>query len=300
MPELPEVETIRLGLERHVVGRTIVKIDLWGHRVIRTYDGTAEDFRRAIVGRRVECTGRRGKFLWAQLSTNTALLFHLGMSGQLHSWTPGACPSHRLSHEYARIVCDDGSALSFIDQRTFGRLEVTGLTDEGIPDTIPHIARDPLDAKVDLDEVNRRIRRSASPVKTLLLNQNLMSGIGNIYADEALFIAGVHGARRGRSLRRWEVAHILGAATEVMRAAIAVGGTSFDALYVDVKGNPGYFERSLQVYGREALPCTECGSPIARITVESRSHYFCPLCQPRSGPGRAAKHRVTSVETRMG
>lgn len=300
MPELPEVETIRLGLERHVVGRTIVKIDLWGHRVIRTYDGTADDFRRAIVERSVECTGRRGKFLWTQLSTNTALLFHLGMSGQLHSWTPGACPPHRLSHEYARLVCDDGSALSFIDQRTFGRLEVAGLTDEGIPDTIPHIARDPLDAKVDLIEVNRRIRRSASPIKTLLLNQNLISGIGNIYADEALFVAGVHGARRGRNVRRWEVANVLGAAADVMRAAITVGGTSFDSLYVDVEGNPGYFERSLQVYGREGMECAECGCRIARMTIHARSHYFCPLCQPRSGPGRDVKCRVTSTKTRMG
>ncbi|MDO5720176.1 MAG: bifunctional DNA-formamidopyrimidine glycosylase/DNA-(apurinic or apyrimidinic site) lyase [Actinomycetaceae bacterium] len=284
MPELPEVETIRLGLERHFVGRILSDITLWGHRIIRTYEGNADDFRRSIRGRHIDATGRRGKFLWAILDSDTALLFHLGMSGQLHSWSPRSCPRQRVAHEYARMECDDQSVLSFIDQRTFGRLEATGLTDEGIPDTIEHIARDPLDKAIDLDEVNRKIRRSASPIKTLLLNQGLISGIGNIYADEALFAAGVHGARRGRSLRRWEVTNVLEAATQVMRAAIAVGGTSFDALYVDVEGNPGYFERSLRVYGRDNQACTECGSQITRLMLQGRSHYFCATCQPRSGP----------------
>lgn len=286
MPELPEVETIRLGLEPRLIDRTMASVEVWGHRIARAHSGGAVDLKNALRGRRIEALRRRGKFLWAELDAGIALVFHLGMSGQLHAWSQDKVPHTRLPHEHARLILDDGSAISFVDQRTFGRLETSDLNESKVPEAIAHIAPDPFDPVVDLPGVNRRIRQSKSAIKTLLLNQQIVSGIGNIYADEALFAAGIHGARRGMSLRRWEVTEILLAAERVMRAAVEVGGTSFDALYVDVEGNPGYFARHLAVYGREGEHCLKCGGPISRITLTGRSHFFCRACQPRSGPGK--------------
>ncbi|MDO5729016.1 MAG: bifunctional DNA-formamidopyrimidine glycosylase/DNA-(apurinic or apyrimidinic site) lyase [Actinomycetaceae bacterium] len=286
MPELPEVETIRLGLVPRLLHRTIIDVSVWGNRVARAHAGGARDLENCLRGRRIDALLRRGKFMWAELDSRAALVFHLGMSGQIHAWSPGAIPRTRLSHEHARIRFDDGGAISFIDQRTFGRLEVSDVDESGVPESIAHIGLDPLDPLVDHSCINRRIRQSKSAIKTILLNQHIVSGIGNIYADEALFAAGVHGARKGTLLRRWEVTEILHAAEHVMRAAIEVGGTSFDALYVDVDGNPGYFARSLAVYGREGEHCEQCGGQISRIVLTGRTHYFCRTCQPRSGPGK--------------
>lgn len=286
MPELPEVETIRLGLEPRLIDRTMALVRVWGHRVARSHNGGAPDLENSLRGRRIDSLKRRGKFMWAQLDNGLALVFHLGMSGQLHAWSRENVPPARLPHEHARLILDDGSAISFIDQRTFGRLETCEFNESAVPESIAHIAPDPFDPQVDLPGVNRRIRQSKSVIKTLLLNQQIVSGIGNIYADEALFAAGIHGGRRGTSLRRWEVTEILLASQRVMAAAVEVGGTSFDALYVDVEGNPGYFARHLAVYGREGEHCMECGGQISRITLAGRSHFFCRVCQPRSGPGK--------------
>ncbi len=149
-----------------------------------------------------------------------------------------------------------------------------------LPPEIAHIARDPLDAEFDDDAFVRRVRRSASGIKRLLLNQEVVSGVGNIYADEGLWLARVHGERPGNRLRAGDVHRVLAACREVMLAALGQGGTSFDALYVNVNGQSGYFDRSLEAYGREGEPCSRCGTPIRRITFMNRSSFFCPVCQP--------------------
>lgn len=296
MPELPEVETIRMGLVPRLVGYRIEDATVWGTRIARAQTGGPSALENQIKGRRIDALARRGKFLWAELDSGVALVFHLGMSGQLRIFEGGATP--RATHEHARIVLENGQALSFIDQRTFGRLEVSdyvetpdhaiagwGSERRSIPSSAAHIARDPLDDAFDADQVVHKIRQSRSPIKNLLLNQELVSGIGNIYADEALFAAGVHGLRMGKNVRKYEVEAVLKHVAEIMRSAIEVGGTSFDALYVNADGDPGYFSRSLAVYGLNGSPCIRCGTTIERIAIQGRSHHYCPNCQPRSKPG---------------
>ena len=169
--------------------------------------------------------------------------------------------------------------LRFVDQRMFGGLSVSRGGAE-LPSEIAHIARDPLDADFDEAEFVRRVRRRASGIKRQLLDQTLVSGVGNIYADEALWRARIHGERPGEGLTRAQVTELLAHAREVMTAALGQGGTSFDALYVNVNGESGYFDRSLDAYGQEGLPCRRCGAPIRRIAFMNRSSYFCPRCQP--------------------
>ena len=257
MPELPEVEVVRRGLERHVVGRTLARVDVLHPRPVRRDPGGPAGFAAALAGRRVEAARRRGKYLWLALDSGDALLAHLGMSGQMLVQPTGA-PDER----HLRVRCvlggEDGGAgadggageLRFVDQRMFGGLLVSpGGAD--LPAEIAHIARDPLDPGFDEDAFVAAVRRRASAVKRQLLDQGLVSGIGNIYADEALWRARVHGERPGRRLRAGQVRELLGHVRDVMGDALAEGGTSFDALYVDVEGASGYFERSLRAYGRE-------------------------------------------------
>lgn len=295
MPELPEVETIRMGLLPRIVGHRIDSARVWGTRLARSQQGGPSALEQAIQGRRIEALGRRGKFLWAELDSGEALVFHLGMSGQLRIFEGVEAP--RATHEHARMVFDNGQSLSFIDQRTFGRMEVSDYVDTpdgqiagwgtertAIPRSALHIARDPLDPAFNRDLAVAKIRASRSPIKNLILNQEIVSGIGNIYADESLFAAGVHGRRLGKNVRKYEVEAVLDAAANVMARAIEVGGTSFDALYVNADGDPGYFSRSLSVYGLAGQPCISCGTAIERTIINGRSHHFCPNCQPRSHP----------------
>ncbi|MGI6785577.1 MAG: bifunctional DNA-formamidopyrimidine glycosylase/DNA-(apurinic or apyrimidinic site) lyase [Gleimia sp.] len=296
MPELPEVETIRMGLLPRLVGHRIEDAHVWGTRIARAQTGGPSALENQIKGRRIDALARRGKFLWAELDSGSALVFHLGMSGQLRISEGDAVP--RATHEHARMTLDNGQSLSFIDQRTFGRLEVSDYVDtpdgqvagwgserRSIPRSAAHIGRDPLDDAFDAGQVVSKIRQSRSPIKNLLLNQELVSGIGNIYADEALFAAGIHGLRMGKNVRRYEVEEVLDDVAEIMKSAIEVGGTSFDALYVNADGDPGYFSRSLAVYGLVGEPCVRCGTPIERVNIQGRSHHYCPTCQPRSKPG---------------
>ncbi len=286
MPELPEVEVVRAGLERHVVGGTITAVDVLHPRPVRRDHRGPAGFAAALTGRRVEAARRRGKYLWLPLDNGDALLGHLGMSGQLLVQPAGA-PAER--HLRVRFALDRQTELRFVDQRMFGGLAVSeGGAD--LPPEIAHIARDPLDPEFDDDAFVARVRRRTSGIKRLLLDQGLISGVGNIYADEALWRAGLHGERPGDRLRRVDVVALLGHAREVMAAALAQGGTSFDALYVNVNGESGYFDRSLHAYGREGEPCDRCGTPIRRVAFMNRSSYFCPTCQPV--PRLRAKPRV--------
>ena len=275
MPELPEVEVVRRGLAAHVVGHLIRTVDVLHERPVRRDPGGASGFTDALVGRRVVDARRRGKYLWLPLDNGDALLGHLGMSGQMLVQTVGA-PDER--HLRVRFGLDAAYELRFVDQRMFGGLSVSPGGAE-LPTEIAHIARDPLDPLFDDVAFARRVRRRTSGIKRQLLDQGLVSGVGNIYADEALWRARLHGERPGERLSRAQVIELLGHCRDVMTAALDVGGTSFDALYVNVNGDSGYFDRSLDAYGREGLPCRRCGTPIRRVAFMNRSSYFCPSCQ---------------------
>jgi formamidopyrimidine-DNA glycosylase len=285
MPELPEVEVVRRGLETHVLGHPIRSVEVLHPRPVRRHAGGAADFESRLVGRTFTAAHRRGKYLWLALDDGAALLAHLGMSGQMLVQPPGVLAERHLR---VRFRLSDDLELRFVDQRMFGGLAVSEGGAE-LPPEIAHIARDPLDAAFDDDAFVRRVRRSDSGIKRLLLNQNVVSGVGNIYADEGLWLARVHGERPGSRLRRSDVERVLNGCRQVMLEALGQGGTSFDALYVNVNGQSGYFDRSLEVYGREAEPCSRCGTPIRRVTFMNRSSFFCPLCQPvpRRRPARS-------------
>jgi formamidopyrimidine-DNA glycosylase len=275
VPELPEVETVRDGLERHVVGRTIESVTVLHPRPVRRDLRGSAGFATALTGRRFEGARRRGKYLWLPLDNGDALLAHLGMSGQLLV-QPVGHPDER--HLRVRFVLGE-TELRFVDQRMFGSLSVSPGGAE-LPPEIAHIARDPFDPDFDDDRFVARVRARTAGIKRLLLDQSLVSGVGNIYADEALWRAMVHGDRPGERLRPIQVRRVLAEARAVMRAALVQGGTSFDSLYVNVNGESGYFDRSLHVYGREGEACDRCGTPIRRQEFMNRSSYYCPTCQP--------------------
>jgi formamidopyrimidine-DNA glycosylase len=276
VPELPEVEVVRSGLARHVLGTTISAVDVLHPRPVRRDPRGVGGFVDALLGRTLVAARRRGKYLWLALDNGDALLGHLGMSGQLLLQHPAAVDERHLR---VRFTLASSLEMRFVDQRMFGGLMVSTGGAE-LPPEIAHIARDPLDPEFDDDLFARRVRRRLSGVKRQLLDQTLVSGVGNIYADEALWRARIHGERSGARLTRRQVAELLQHAREVMTSALGEGGTSFDSLYVNVNGESGYFDRSLHAYGREGLPCDRCGAPIRRAAFMNRSSFFCPRCQP--------------------
>ncbi|WP_019634821.1 bifunctional DNA-formamidopyrimidine glycosylase/DNA-(apurinic or apyrimidinic site) lyase [Actinomadura atramentaria] len=292
MPELPEVEVVRRGLERWTARRTIAAAEVLHPRAVRRHTEGAGDFAGRLAGAEVAAVRRRGKYLWLPLLTEPAgapgeaLLAHLGMSGQLLVGDPERA---REKHLRVRLSFGDGGLdLRFVDQRTFGHLLVADLVDGphgAVPEPIRHIAPDPLEDAFDDEEFVRRMLARRTGVKRALLDQSLISGVGNIYADEALWRAKLHWARPTETLRRAEAARVLAGAREVMTEALAAGGTSFDSLYVNVNGESGYFARALEVYGREGEPCRRCGAPIRRDAFMNRSSFSCPVCQPRPRRG---------------
>lgn len=294
MPELPEVEVVRRGLDRWVVGRTVSDVAVLHPRPVRRHVAGALDFAGRLAGSRVDAAVRRGKYLWLQLDTGDALSAHLGMSGQMLVQRPDAAPERHLR---VRLDLDDGHQLRFVDQRMFGGLAVVPLvptpdglpagtagqgeeSDALIPGEVAHIARDPLDPHLDVEALVSRVRARHTGVKRALLDQTLVSGVGNIYADEALWRARLHYARPTDTLTRPAVRTLLAAVVEVMDEALVSGGTSFDALYVNVNGESGYFDRSLAVYGQTGRPCPRCGTAIVREAFMNRSSFRCPRCQP--------------------
>ena len=293
MPELPEVEVVRAGLERHVLGSTIESVEVLHPRPVRRDHRGASGFAAALVGRRIEAARRRGKYFWLALAPlpdqqiGDALLGHLGMSGQMLLHEPGSLDERHLRVRFT-LTTPDGRLLEmrFVDQRMFGGLAVSAGGAE-LPDEIVHIARDPIDPQFDDAEFVRRARRRTSAIKRLLLDQGLISGVGNIYADEALWRSKLHGERPGDRLTGPVLRELLGHVRGVMGEALAQGGTSFDALYVNVNGESGYFDRSLDAYGQEGHPCRRCGTPIRRVAFMNRSSFFCPRCQrpPRRRAG---------------
>jgi formamidopyrimidine-DNA glycosylase len=318
MPELPEVEVVRRGLARWVRGRSITGVDVLDPRSIRRHALGTEDFVGNLEHATVLDVVRRGKFLWMPLAmTNhvdstpgelpkVALMAHLGMSGQLLMQDPEV-PDEKHLKVRIRLSPVDGmpEQLRFVDQRIFGGLFVTsmvptadggpgGLGETPLPEIAEeasHIARDPLDPHFSFDGFYRKVKSRKTGLKRALLDQSVISGIGNIYADEALWRARLHYARATDTLRRPDAERLVAAVKDVMNAALAAGGTSFDSLYVNVNGDSGYFARSLNAYGRAGELCSRCEamglqSIMKREQFMNRSSYTCPVCQPRPRNGR--------------
>ncbi|MCD4853218.1 bifunctional DNA-formamidopyrimidine glycosylase/DNA-(apurinic or apyrimidinic site) lyase [Arthrobacter sp. AK01] len=318
MPELPEVEVVRRGLARWVRGRSITGVEVLDPRSIRRHALGTEDFIGNLEHATVLDVVRRGKFLWMPLAMNTpheakaaelpkvALMAHLGMSGQLLMQDPAVPDEKHLKVRLTLSPLDDmPEQLRFVDQRIFGGLFVTSLvpTSDGGPgglgetplpeiaEEASHIARDPLDPFFSFDAFHRKIRNRKTGIKRALLDQSVISGIGNIYADEALWRARLHYARATDTMRRADAERLVEAVRDVMNAALAAGGTSFDSLYVNVNGDSGYFARSLNAYGRAGELCGRCEaiglhSIMKREQFMNRSSYTCPVCQPRPRNGR--------------
>jgi formamidopyrimidine-DNA glycosylase len=277
MPELPEVETVRRGLAHFASGFTIASAQDLHPRLLKSASVAPLT---AIEGGRIKSVNRRGKFLWFTLDRDVALVAHLGMSGQFlfprkDRPEPG--------HVRARFALKRGlkrQELVFSDQRTFGWLSVEELT-EGVPTSALHIAVDPFDVAFDRGAVVAKMRSRKAAIKSVLLNQEIMSGVGNIYADESLWRARIHPEVPAAELSVKKIGALVDAATEVMAEAVEVGGTSFDAMYINVNGESGFFETSLAAYGQEGEPCPRCGRQIRRIAFGNRSSHFCPKCQVR-------------------
>lgn len=303
MPELPEVEVVRQGLARWAAGRPVSGVEVLDARSTRRHDGGPAAFESQLTGRRLTAPERRGKYLWVPLAApgGMALVAHLGMSGQLLISSPET-PAQR--HLRIRVLLEDpvgqgpdapdaepALELRFVDQRIFGGLFLDPLVpsadraDQLLPASVAHIARDPLDPYFDADSVHVRLRARKTGIKRALLDQGLVSGIGNIYADEALWRARLHYARPTETLNRGESARLLAAVRDVMEDALSQGGTSFDSLYVNVNGESGYFERSLNVYGQAGRPCPRCAAEhrdtvVVKDRFMNRSSAYCPRCQP--------------------
>jgi formamidopyrimidine-DNA glycosylase len=303
VPELPEVEVVRSGLAPAVTGATVLGVTVLDERALTRYAGSGEQFEAALAGRVLQSAARRGKFLWIPLDSGEtaaespdateALVAHLGMSGQLLLRSPGADLER---HERVRLEIQHPEhgelAVVFADQRTFGSLTLDtlvpttdaapggyGTLHASVPAQVAHIARDALDPAFSERRFRDALARKDSAIKRVLLDQTTISGVGNIYADEALWRARIHPETPARRLSARTVNRLLGEVRAVLDQALAEGGTSFDAQYVNVNGQAGYFAHSLNAYGRTGQPCPRCGRPIVRVSFMNRSSHFCPHCQ---------------------
>ena len=276
---------VRRGLDRWAAGRTVAAAQVAHPRAVRRHAAGAADFAARLAGRTLVGAQRRGKYLWLPLEaapgadTGEAVLAHLGMSGQLLVRPPDA--PHEVHLRVRLTFTDGGPELRFVDQRTFGGLAMVDTDRAGLPLPVAHIARDPLDPEFDDAAFTAALRRRRTGLKRALLDQTLVSGIGNIYADEALWRARLHWARPTSTMTRARSTEVLASARAVMVEALDRGGTSFDSLYVNVNGESGYFDRELAVYGRTGLPCRRCGALVVREHFMNRSSFRCPRCQRR-------------------
>ena len=275
MPELPEVETVRRGLAHLLTGFTFQSAQDLHPRVLKSASLAPLS---AVVGSRITRINRRGKFLWFELDRDFVLVAHLGMSGQfLVSQKDRPKPGHiRANFRLSRGF--NMREVAFNDRRTFGWLSVEQLTD-GIPQSALHIALDPFDKLFDRSSVISRIKLRKAEIKNVILNQEIMSGVGNIYADESLWRVKIHPETPACDLSVRKIGVLVDAAKTVMAEAIGAGGTSFDALYINVNGESGYFKMSLAAYGQEHQPCPRCCREIRRIAFGGRSSHYCPKCQ---------------------
>lgn len=305
MPELPEVEVVRAGLKPAVSGATISGVEVFDERSLRRHLGGVADFSGRLTGRTIRSAVRRGKFLWFPLGsdsrnaepveTDEAIVGHLGMSGQMLLRTPGDDADRLLRIRLQLEHPEHGELwLHFVDQRIFGSMAITSLvpTPDGaaggfgdpapmVPDQVAHIARDAMDPAFDDAGFLRALRAKRTGVKRALLDQTLVSGVGNIYADESLWAALIHPEQPTATLSLARAQRLLAEVRIVLAKALAEGGTSFDAQYVNVNGQAGYFAHSLNAYGRQGKPCPRCGTLIVREQFMNRGSHRCPVCQRR-------------------
>jgi formamidopyrimidine-DNA glycosylase len=317
MPELPEVEVVRSGIEAAVSGARIAAVEVFEPRSLRRHDLVAGAFTDLLQGARTLAAVRRGKFLWLPLQSAAgaeparALVVHLGMSGQVLLRTPGYDADRLLRIRLSLEHPVHGELwLNFVDQRIFGSMAVDHLvpvadgaaagysglapSDETwsalIPSQVAHIARDPLDPAFVPQTFFAALARKKTDIKRALLDQTLISGIGNIYADEALFAAQLNYRQPANSLTKKQRELLLGSVQVILNRALAEGGTSFDAQYVNVNGQSGYFSHSLEAYGQQGKPCSRCGTTLVREQFMNRSSHLCPRCQrlrvPRPAPAQ--------------
>jgi formamidopyrimidine-DNA glycosylase len=302
VPELPEVEVVRHGLEPAVTGARIDEVEVLDERSLRRHVGPSEDFIERLTGATLLGAVRRGKFLWLPLEgppvsgsqpPTEALIAHLGMSGQVLLRAVDAEASALTRVRFALTHPVHGPLrVDFVDQRIFGSMAIDGLLPTpdraaagygmplaSIPSQVAHIARDPLDPAFDERLYRRRLAAKRTTVKRALLDQTLISGIGNIYADEALWAARVHYDQPTETLSARKSGELLAEVRTVLRRALVEGGTSFDAQYVNVNGASGYFSHSLRAYGQQGRPCARCGRLIVREQFMNRGSHFCPRCQ---------------------
>ena len=299
MPELPEVEVVRAGLEPAVTGAVVASVTVYDERSLRRHAGPSEDFIDRLTGRRMLAPERRGKFLWIPLSealedgpsrasgsqTPEALVVHLGMSGQVllrDRETDDLRTRIRIELDHP----DHGPLrLNFVDQRIFGSRAIDTLVQtrdhplQLVPTAVAHIARDPLDERFDDAAFLTRLAKKNTTIKRALLDQTLISGIGNIYADESLWASKIHYDQPTATLTRPRAKLLLAEVRAVLTKALAEGGTSFDEQYLNVNGQSGYFAHSLNAYGQQGEPCPRCGRPIVRESFMNRGSHFCPWCQ---------------------
>lgn len=290
MPELPEVETVARGLQREVAGQRIVTVTLGKTDFI----DNPEAIERELPGRTILRVERYGKFLLLRVSASeskptegeAALLVHLGMTGSL---MPLPVSAPHAKHTHVVMLLGDGRELRYVDPRRFGRMAY--LAGDVLTNELKRFGADPLEA--DLGEFARRIHRKAR-IKALLLDQSVIRGVGNIYADESLWKAKIHPAQLGARLKREQIEKLYAALQQVLQKAILLRGSSISN-FLDADGEPGEYQQHHRVYGREGKPCYRCKTPIRRISVAGRSSHFCPNCQPtprgRKRRGRRAKKR---------
>jgi formamidopyrimidine-DNA glycosylase len=290
MPELPEVEVVRKGLAKHVKSRKISNAKVRNNRALRNFEFSTKTFEKTVAGFTINSVERRGKFLWMTLKNSSqAISAHLGMSGQMLMVKKEEKPS-----THARVTFDFSDtkrSLHFIDQRTFGWVNLEELVEAKdkrlVPQSVLHISPDLFEETFDLDKTISNIKKRKTGIKQALLNQEIVAGIGNIYADEALWLAKTHWADVCENLSEKKINEILISAKEVMAKALEKGGTSFDDLYIDVNGESGYFENELNAYGREGERCYRCDLEMVREAFSNnRSSTICPNCQPRVRPHR--------------
>jgi formamidopyrimidine-DNA glycosylase len=290
MPELPEVEVVRKGLAKHVKNRKISNAKVRNNRALRNFEFSTKTFEKTVAGFTINSVERRGKFLWMTLKNSSqAISAHLGMSGQMLMVKKEEKPS-----THARVTFDFSDtkrSLHFIDQRTFGWVNLEELVEAKdkrlVPQSVLHISPDLFEETFDLDKTISNIKKRKTGIKQALLNQEIVAGIGNIYADEALWLAKTHWADVCENLSEKKIKEILISAKEVMAKALEKGGTSFDDLYIDVNGESGYFENELNAYGREGERCYRCDLEMVREAFSNnRSSTICPNCQPRVRPHR--------------
>ncbi|HVC01403.1 MAG TPA: bifunctional DNA-formamidopyrimidine glycosylase/DNA-(apurinic or apyrimidinic site) lyase [Steroidobacteraceae bacterium] len=272
MPELPEVETTRRGIEPALVGRRTLDL-LVRKRQLRW--PIAPGVEAAVRGQIVRGVDRRAKYLLLRFDTGTAIV-HLGMSGSLRL-LPAQTPPR--PHDHWDLRLETGMCLRYHDPRRFGSLHFTARDPREHP-LLARLAAEPLSAEFDADALFAATRGRKVAIKSLLMNSRIVVGVGNIYASEALFRAGVHPALPGARVTRAQARALTGAIKQVLAAAIRTGGTTLRD-YVDASGAPGHFRRKLAVYERTGKPCRRCGSPIARRTLGQRATYWCPACQRR-------------------